>query len=197
MAIQLHDPELVTFIHNKRTGGTSITTWLTHNFKAQKVVGKHIGFKKTNNALGNLGFTFSVVRNPWDRCVSAFFYQKRKIAERTQKISQGKTRKYKPYEIQETKEKFDYDFSTWLLANENWSFLKPQYDKINGVDLILRFETLHKDFEQIQTRLNCFNNLYHKNRSSHLDYRQYYTNETIDLVANKCKLDIEKFSYDF
>ena len=198
MALQIKDPILLTFIHNKRAAGTSISKWLMNNFEGQRIVGKHINFYKTQKEIGDLGFTFGVVRNPWDRCVSAFFYQKRKIEERTNKIAKGKTRKYKPQEIEATRKAFDYEFSDWLIQNQEWTYLmNSQWESIEGVDLILNFESLQEDFVKIQEKLNCYNDLFHANKSSREDYRQYYNNETKNLVARCCKTDIEMFNYEF
>lgn len=198
MAIIVKTHKPVIFIHNKRAGGSSISTWLKQNFDGYRAYGKHHKFSKLNEFDQKLGLSFAVVRNPWERCVSAYFYQKRKIDERTAKILRGKTRKYKIHEIEETKKQFDKEFHEWLIENQNWNYLTvSQQSVIEGVDIVLRFENLIEDFKKIQTYLECFEPLSHKNTSTHNPYRDYYTQEAADIVAEKCKIDIERFNYRF
>lgn len=195
--LQIENPELVTFIHNKRCGGTSISKWLTQNFVCRKLKGKHTRYSKVARS-GNIGYSFAVVRNPWDRCVSAFFYQKRKIEERKAKIARGKGRKFSPLQIKTLENYFDMDFSEWLILNKNWNYLNvSQFEFVNGVDYILRFENINEDFKILQDKLKCYKELPKRNSSEHASYRNYYTQEAIDLVSEKCATDIKYFNYEF
>jgi len=65
------------------------------------------------------------------------------------------------------------------------------------VDAVGRFESLEEDFSQICRRLGLSANLPHANRSSHRDYRFYYTDRTIEYVADRCRDDISRFGYAF
>ena len=190
MAIQIKEPELITFIHNKRTGGTSVTNWLEKNFNGKRIVGKHINFQKTSR-IGDLGFTFSTVRNPWDKCVSTFHYQLRKINERTSKIDNGQGRKHSVEELERMKRNWNITFSDWLIKYHNGYFSKPQHHVVSGVDYIMKFETLEEDFEYIQKRLDCFIPLPKKNTTQHKIYRDYYTDKSKQIVAEIFAKDIE------
>jgi hypothetical protein len=69
MGVRVLDPTLGTFIHMKKTGGTSIQSWLLTNTNSFDF-SKHEGYDRTKNKFDDLGFTFTVVRHPLDRYVS-------------------------------------------------------------------------------------------------------------------------------
>ena len=63
----------ITFIHNPKTAGTSISRWLDNNFKT--VAGrKHGHHKEVAEFFPDTVFTFGVVRNPWERLASWYQY---------------------------------------------------------------------------------------------------------------------------
>ena len=127
--------------------------------------------------------TFTVVRNPWDRIVSDFFYC----------IKEG----YIPQ---------DSSFRDEVVYNkdnkERWK--QPCYDwlTLNGelkVDNILRFENLASDFTQMCEQLNLPKgiNLPHLNKTKHKHYSEYYDDEMKEIVAEKYANDIKHFNYEF
>ena len=78
MSLYIKNPKS-TFIHIPKTGGTSISTWLKNAYGVNYNKGfKHASYEEMKRTFGDLGFTYTVVRNPWDRVVSAYFYYKRK-----------------------------------------------------------------------------------------------------------------------
>ena len=63
----------ITFIHNPKTAGTSISQWLDENFKT--VEGKKHGhIVEVNTYFPNTTYTFGVVRNPWERLASWYLF---------------------------------------------------------------------------------------------------------------------------
>lgn len=64
-------------------------------------------------------------------------------------------------------------------------------------NIIVKIEELDKDFYKIQELLGASGILPHKNSSQHTYYRDYYSQETIDLVKQKYKEDLETFKYEF
>ena len=69
--------------------------------------------------------------------------------------------------------------------------------KVN-LDFIGRFETLEKDFELLTARLGVLASLPKTNTSPRgRDYRSYYDDESIEIVAKLYSRDIELFGYSF
>ncbi|MEO0741389.1 MAG: sulfotransferase, partial [Bacteroidota bacterium] len=65
------------------------------------------------------------------------------------------------------------------------------------VDYTMRFENLHKSFEEVARRLGKDVQLPHLKKSKRRDYRTYYDDATIDLVADFYAVDLEAFGYTF
>ena len=187
-----------TFIHIPKTAGVAVSQWLKDNANGSWLLehqhgGKHAPQKRIKKWMDaeqrqmDMGFTFCVVRNPWDRVVSAYHYYVRR-----HQTSNGKTG-------------IDPLKTTWEeFANREWEHgkwgcvHKPQTTYFDKVDCILRFENLNRDFLQIQNMYNCWRPLFPANMSMHKDYRKYYTNPRwIDDVAEHFKADIKEFGYSF
>ena len=65
------------------------------------------------------------------------------------------------------------------------------------VDFVGHLETIQRDFQQICDVLSVDASLPYKNRSSHHNYREYYTPQTRQLVAKHFRNDINRFGYSF
>jgi hypothetical protein len=138
-------------------------------------------------------FSFSFVRNPWDRMVSIHAHPDPDMVQ--QAAAQGLELEGLP-------------FATFLerLAGVRHIHLLSQHDFILDsagrplVDFIGRFETLAEDFAKVAARLGVSSDMPHANASTarrHRDYRSCYTPETRDWVACRYSLDIERFGYAF
>lgn len=91
MPFYLGETRDVLFIHIPKTGGTTIEHWLRttgkyrqlffsdHILEDTKVTGQHFGYDTISHLLGDLNtkqlYKFTIVRNPYDRLVSEFFYR--------------------------------------------------------------------------------------------------------------------------
>jgi hypothetical protein len=67
----------------------------------------------------------------------------------------------------------------------------------NIPDIVIKIEQLDKDFYKIQELLGASGDLTYENTSQHIHYKDYYTLETINLVKQKYKEDLEAFDYEF
>jgi len=168
------------FIHIPKNGGSSITSWLRTNLNGIKGKVTHGGMqhiKKDFNQLKSY-HTFAVVRNPWDRIVSAYEFKKRKL-------------------------NLQLEFSDWLYSepekNNNWfNFKTPQIKWLPIMPTwTIKFENLNKEFKLIQEYTNCNLPLQHKNKSIRNDYTLYYTTKTKKYVEKIFEEDIEVFKYKF
>ena len=129
----------------------------------------------------DLGFTWCVVRNPWDRIVSGYHYYVGKDARILRKNN------IESFEQFLRMKKWGKTLTTSMCT------FAPQ-----NIDLIIRFENLNEEFQQIQKFYNVNRKLPRKNQSEHKHYSKYYTEQwMIDMVADKYDKDIKRFNYDF
>jgi len=178
------------FVHVPKTGGESISVLLGANpdpIKLRFLPKKHVGiryYKKNNRRAFRNYFKFSIVRNPWDAAVSHASWKEKVLKKSKEPL---------------TKKKFEY----YMYKNFRKSFFvkhRPRrmlfIDDVLQVNII-RFENINEDFEHIRKALNIEENLPHKNKTNHKSYKEYYNEETIEMVRSCFKKDIEYFGYEF
>ena len=138
-------------------------------------------------------FKFTFVRNPWDLQVSSWHHLKRERPHLVEHITEFK------------------DFIRWKLDPERpYQYhvdtsieLQTDYLKdLDGtilVDFIGKYENLVNDYEEACRRIGIKPpTLPHKRKGTgRTNYREYYDDETMLLVAEFFKPDIETFSYVF
>lgn len=180
----------ITFIHNPKTAGTSISSWLDDNFKT--VEGrKHGSWKEVKEFFPSTIFTFGVVRNPWERLASWYKFAgdgdfetwltTRLMYGHNDIPSIGMT--FKPH-------------VGW--ARQWYNLGTPQSDWLgDNVNLTLRYENLEEDFKEVQRILGCDKPLPKLNISSLTDYKKLYTIEMIELVKDVYIKDVIRYGYKF
>lgn len=131
-------------------------------------------------------FTFSIVRNPWDRMLS--FYRYLGYAERM--------------EFDAFIELF---LQKWRQEKHYW-FVRPQIDYLTtetgeiGVKYVGRFERLQESFDEICRHLGWESRPLPRSNVSATEtasYRTYYTDRTRRIVARIYQRDLEAFGYRF
>lgn len=142
-------------------------------------------------------FKFTFVRNPWDRVVSAFFFLKKSDLKRNQRFARRNLSAFND---------FDSFVRQWLTRKNVWSFTHflPQHhficiDKQLGVDFVGFYENLAEDFALVANKINRPATLRDENRlgGRAKDYREYYTEETKNIVAQVYAEDIALLGYSF
>ena len=200
MTVRTVDKSL-TFIHIPKTGGTSIVQWMRTNLECDTYKPKHCTLKYFEGKYGPTGFSFTVVRNPWEILVSAYHYNKRLQKERYHKSSVHKKsiKNWSNIRIQQSINFYEAGFTHFILSGQkHWHpYTELQAKYTHGVDYIIRYENLHNDFKQIQDRVNCHEPLPRLNTSDHKHYRKYYNKLTKGLVAEAFRIDIGMFEYEF
>lgn len=151
-------------------------------------------------------FKFSFVRNPWDRLVSC--YESKVIKQKKKPV---------PLKVNGVEGVFTrgMPFADFLRIvcdlpddRSNVHFV-PQYKILTAstenssgllVDFVGRFENLAEDFAHVMSRIDPARkielgkwNVSDKRR----DYRHYFNDELVQLVADRYSEDIEYFNYSF
>lgn len=131
-------------------------------------------------------FKVGFVRNPWDWSVSLYHY-----------ILQ------KPHHWAHAKFKECGSFENYIKSGTFREAHPSQYEFFvdENENLIMDFmgkmENIDKDVEHISNKLGIKTSVPHINPSKHKNYREYYNQETKNLVGDFFKKDIELFKYDF
>ncbi len=176
----------ISFIHNPKTAGTSISTWLDDNFTTRRGR-KHGHHLEVKEYFPDTVFTFGVVRNPWSRLASWYLY-----ANHDNETLQD-------WLLSRVAASQSMTFKPNMLWARNWYTVDtPQADWFgNDVNLVLRFENLAEEFEQIKKILHCTQDLCIINANTAYDYRSMYTDDLAELVRDIYIKDVIKYNYEF
>jgi len=191
--IKVNGKEII-MIHINKTAGTSINVALgfktkTHLTSRQLII--KLGKERFEEA-----FTFSFVRNPWDRVISQHKYELKAVSSRESfkatnfqdwLIKFYKNRK--PEYFSNIKPVMFYTQSDWL----------KNFDNSIDLNFIGKFENIESDFKKLCDMLGVKRKLPHLNKSKRDEnsYRKYYNTETKDIVTRFFEEDIENFQYEF
>lgn len=202
------DEHKCLFIHIPKTGGVSVYRSLFNSKKDQVNVRSagHFSLKDYEIIFGHdvlrEYFTFTFVRNPWSRVLSSYQFMKKggfhSKDEAWAKKNLSKFNSFNEFVVQ------------WLNHRNIYRALHfiPQYEFLfsrNGqmnIDFIGKLENIDSDFNQIKSKLHIDCTLRHDNkgnltRKKTRSYREFYTEETRDIVARIYCKDIEIFNYTF
>ena len=132
-------------------------------------------------------FKFGFVRNPWDRVVS--LYERKEALELRNKMS-----------FDEFVDWIQYSSATCLHSSPHRYQLDWFVDPNGTVlaDFIGRFERLAEDWAFVAKKIGVSEALPHSRPNPRLrHYTEYYNSKTRAIVAEKFKVDIETFGYQF
>jgi len=193
------------FVDIPRTSSTSIKVQLARKYgrtygkrnlynltnHTKGIFGDHLTSKQMVNILGqevwdNL-FTFTIVRNPWDRAVSMYNYWLKNVYPKETSIS------FKDH-ILLLKTKYKNDK---LLINECYEYISNNNKII--VDKVIRFENREEELQKISEKLGCgdLTKEHYEKTLGQETYREFYDNETRRIIEEVCAKDIEEFGYSF
>ncbi len=191
------------FVHIPKAAGVSVCRALFHN-----LAGGHESIKKYQIVFSeeefNHYFKFTFVRNPWDRLFSAYnFLKKGGINDSDKNWAMSNLQDYAD---------FDDFVKRWVNSSNIYKYIHflPQHhflclpgsDKLQ-VDFLGYFENIEDDFMHIKNKLalDFAANLIHENKtessSRKIDYRDFYTDKTRNIVYEVYKRDIDLLGYDF
>ena len=177
------------FIHINKTGGSSVEKAFNIPFEHKTALEKieEIGRDRWEKRL-----TFTIIRNPWDKVVSHYHYR----VKTNQTDLQDK-----PIEFREwvrltygNQDDFYYDNPKMFMPQTDW--IVDENGKIL-VDEIIHFENLNIEINELLEKLGRNTTLPHVKKSNRGNYREYYDQETLEIVGNWFERDIERFDYQF
>jgi hypothetical protein len=67
----------------------------------------------------------------------------------------------------------------------------------NPIDIVIKVENLETEFKQIQSLLNCYAPFPHVNKTKLVDYRNFYSQDSKQLVGKMFEEDLTRFKYEF
>lgn len=162
------------------------TSLYRHNFK------DHEKAVKVREALGesfSSYFKFAIVRNPWDWLFSNYTY--------TLKNKRHYRHNFVKNNINNFNEYVEFEFKNGGVGKYNQSNFIFDSSGNQLVDFIGRFESIETDFEYICNKLNIVERIPHFNRSNNQAYKEYYSEDSKELVRTLFSRDIELFNYDY
>ncbi|WP_200348644.1 sulfotransferase family 2 domain-containing protein [Halochromatium glycolicum] len=190
------DEKKAIFIHIPKCAGVSVNKKLFGN-----LAGGHTTFNEYSvifePRLLTEYFKFTIVRNPWDRLVSAYFFLKNGGFDEEDRNWSEKELKYIS--------SFEDFVKIWLSRSNIWKWphFRPQYhymlekrEKVY-IDFVAFFENIHEDFSYITSRLEMQCSLPVSNKGNHGLYKNYYDSEMIKIVGNVYSEDIRMLGYKF
>ncbi|HFD80723.1 MAG TPA: hypothetical protein ENK05_10090 [Gammaproteobacteria bacterium] len=178
------------FIHINKTGGSSVA--LALGIPLQMHATADEVRQQISPAQWREAFKFAYVRNPWDKVVSHYHYR---VQTNQTGLAAG-----------------GLDFNQWVrLAYgekdpryyDKPRFFMPQKDWVSDrsgriiVDFVGRFERLQEDFRVVCKTLGIEKTLPHIRKSSHGHYRDYYAEDTREIIGQWFRDDIDAFGYEF
>ena len=191
-------PELA-YVHIPRTGMAMkkiISDWLKPNFNVVDeeqwmIDHPHLGMVKEHYPYAK---TMSVVRNPWQRVYSLY----RKVSTEGYWLDwNGKTlldlKPINDWVADYCNPDVPFEFPRWFNRFTN------QIDFIlvndENVDFVCKAETLEEDFKKIKEYLNCDIPLPDISGYDHYEFKKYFSDQSIKLIAKVHERDIDCFNY--
>ncbi len=187
----------IVFIHVPRTAGLSITRAIYHStvwchFTLPQLL------RHADKDILELP-RFSIVRNPWERTVSAYHFAKRGGVPDGAQIQHPERYRGKEFE---TFDRFVREYLGHRNVGKLDGVFRPQTyylgrESKNSFDYIGDFDRLPETEQWLSETLGRPIRLPKSNSTDHLDYRTYYSDETRDVIARAYRADIEMFGFQF
>lgn len=208
----------VLFIHIPKTAGNAIMTvsnnfyGTTHISNNRAMYGNyHSTLKDAENYIDNFDniYSFTVVRNPWSRISSWYFFRKAILSKflkskklHSKKVS-GSIREVR-HEYNLMKENFDkwlyayfdqpWDYTWFKMSHNQMYWLKSS--KIN-ITKVIKYEELKTEFNNIPIFADQTLPVTNRSRSSSIPYNSVFSHKSMKFIEKAYQEDIDTFKYTF
>jgi hypothetical protein len=177
-------------------------------FKKKNFYNKNISFGHTdpkcivkynliNQEYYNNLYKICIIRNPYDRAVSIYFYLKKRFPKQMKKFNNFP--EYIRYIYINKHNIPELDLESTLENNNLFTHCNPQYKWVEKIKLnyIIKFENYEEDLNILLKNMNIKIDKFINNNKSNRDsnYKIYYDNDTIKYVNDLYKIDFIKFNY--
>ena len=192
----------ILFLHIPKTAGSSITASQLKLDKVIHPIHQHGAWREIKELLTEDYYKIAFVRNPWDRFVSLYFYffnmKPDHFAYQYDHTTVKNIQRFKTFE--------DFclnfgDFDRQQPFKKFHFFNQNLWTHNNGecfLDFLGCFENLNSDLDRLASILNIeIKKIPHLNASAHENYKKYYNDKTMNIVANLYERDISLFNYSF
>lgn len=207
------------FIHIPKTAGRSVLTLIKDNYDYQIIpndrttnLNFHSTLEDAENIVNGVDpYVFSIVRNPWSRTASWFFFRREVLRQGLKALYAGK----KTNKVQDNLDVVLEEYNTMLDSFEKWltHYHNCKWDntwfrladsqstwlksKLISVDKVIKFENINEEIKNIELFKNMSFPLTNKGPSNS-SYRELFTNSyTVDLIKSLYEEDIDTFGYTF
>lgn len=187
----------ILFIHIPKTAGVSLIKTYESSFAEARHT-PALFYKILLGSQYKNFLTFSIVRNPWAKAFSAYNFLMKGGLSGTDP-GMGRI-------LKNECPSFEVFIKEWLPKNGVCCYMHfvPQHEFICGwgndliVDNIIKLEKLNDGWPDVADKL-CLPalKLPRENISSKNDYRNYYDNESVDVVSELYKKDIDLLEYSY
>ena len=183
------------YIHIPKTAGMSIESILGEDVKRlhqQSIKIKHGTPKEWKYPkYWEDYYTFTFVRNPWDRVVSSYLFNLKMSYNNSTQHDREKIKEYglngfNQYvlnDLRKTKSRHFLPYTHWILGYE--------------YDFIGKLENFKDDMKLVCKKLQINFIDTHINKTKRENYRRYYNEESKNIIADIYRDDIKRFNYSF
>ncbi len=179
-------------VHVPRTGGTSIR----HAFQIDdpphltaEELRQHVG-----EATWQSGYRFTVVRNPFDRLVSIYFYYWHHRKPRKRRLFRELGLTFAQWLLEFDREERR---NTPSFSDQNYLPFTDWIDVAGGLDWIGRFENYEETWRKLCEVVGRNIPQQRLLPTKHGPYRQYYTPDLRQIVERRFECDLINFGYNF
>lgn len=147
-----------------------------------------------------LGFSFSFIRNPYDRVVSSWkcpWVSGKKISKNN---FTNQFHDFRDFVFNFLPNEHDFSFFRW---SHVMPFTDPRFAIFDDkqelqLSFLGKLETYQEDFDFVCNSINIKKQkLPHKNKTHHKKYTEYYDKELINIISEFYAKDIEYGNYEF
>ena len=189
----------LAYVHVPRTGMAMkkiISDWLKPNFEVSDadpwmIDHPHLGMVKEHYPYAK---TMSVVRNPWQRVYSLY----RKVSTEGYWLDWNHQTLLDLKPINEwiadyCNPEIEFNFPRWFTRFTN----QIDFIRVNDehVDFVCKAENLEQDFKKIKEYLKCDIPLPDISEYDHWEFKNYFNDRSIKLIAKLNERDIDAFNY--